>query len=91
VALKPSYGLAHQRLGECLLKLGKRAEALPAFRDAVRTRPDLAAAHLELGALLLEDGRAREAVAHLDCAARLDGKNERARRLLEQARAKAGP
>ncbi len=91
VKLKPSYGLAHQHLGECLLKEGKRAEALQAFRDAVRTRPDLAAAHLELGAMLLEDGRAGEAVAHLESAARLDGKNERARRLLEQARAKKGP
>jgi tetratricopeptide (TPR) repeat protein len=91
VALKPAYGLAHHRLGECLLKQGKRAEALRAFRDAVRTRPDLAAAHLELGALLLEDGQVGEAVTHLDSAVRLDGKNERARRLLEQARAKKGP
>jgi tetratricopeptide (TPR) repeat protein len=91
VGLKPSYGLAHQRLGECLLKQGKRAEALRAFRDAVRARPELAAAQRELGALLLEDGQVGEAVPHLDSAARLDGKDERARRLLEQARAKRGP
>jgi tetratricopeptide (TPR) repeat protein len=91
VALKPAHGLAHQNLGTCRLRLGKRSEALTSFREAVRCRPDLPVAHLELGALLLEDGRAAEAVAHLEQAERLDGKNERVRSLLAEARTKAKP
>jgi tetratricopeptide (TPR) repeat protein len=88
IALKPTYGVAHYNLGECRLKQGNKPGAVSAFRDAVRSRPDLAAAHLELGALLLDDGQFEEAVLHLDQAVRLDGKNERARKLLAQARAK---
>jgi tetratricopeptide (TPR) repeat protein len=91
VALRPAYGLAHHNLGDCLLKQGKKPEALDAFRAAVRCRPDLAAAQAELGALLLEGGHVEEAADHLGAAVRLDGKNERARGLLEQARAKKGP
>jgi tetratricopeptide (TPR) repeat protein len=88
LALKPAHALAHYNLGECRRKQGDRAGAIAAFRDAVRYRPDLAAAHLELGALLLEDGKVEEAASHLDQAVRLDGKNDRARALLERARAK---
>ncbi len=88
LALKPAYGLAHYNLGECRRQQGDRAGAIAAFRDAVRYRPDLAAAHLELGALLLQDGKTEEAASHLDQAIRLDGKNDRARTLLEQARGK---
>jgi tetratricopeptide (TPR) repeat protein len=91
VALRPAYGLAHYHLGDCLLKQGKKPEALDAARAAVRCRPDLAVAQAQLGALLLEGGHVEEAVAHLDAAVRLDGQNEKARGLLEQARAKKGP
>jgi tetratricopeptide (TPR) repeat protein len=91
IELKPAYALAHYNLGDCRLKQGKKAEAIQAFRDAVRYRPDLAAAHLELGALLLQDGQRAEATTHLEEAVRLDGKNERARKLLEEARAKRKP
>ena len=86
--LKPAYGQAHALLGECRLKQGNRPGAITAFRTAVRYLPDLAAAHIDLGALLLEDGKAEEARKHLEMAVRLDGKNERAHRLLEQARGK---
>jgi tetratricopeptide (TPR) repeat protein len=86
LALKPAHGLAHYNLGDCRLKQGNRAGAIEAFRDAVRYRPDLAAAHLELGALLLQDGKVEEAISHLEQAVRLDGKNDRSRTLLEQAK-----
>jgi tetratricopeptide (TPR) repeat protein len=89
--LKPSYGVAHYNVGDCRLKLGKQSAAIDAFRDAVRSRPDLAVAHVELGALLLQDGRFDEAIAHLEQAVHLDARNDRARRLLEQARAKKTP
>jgi tetratricopeptide (TPR) repeat protein len=89
VELKPSYGLAHQNLGTCRLKLGKKPQAEEAFRQAVRYQPELPVARLELGALLLEAGKAKEAMPHLEQAVRLDGKNERARTLLDEARANA--
>ncbi len=88
IALKPASALAHQNLGFCRLKQGNKAGAIVAFRDAVRYRPDLAVAQLELGALLLQDGQVKEAISHLEQAARLDGKNERTRGLLAEARAK---
>jgi tetratricopeptide (TPR) repeat protein len=91
VALKPAHALAHYNLGDCRLKRGNRAGAIEAFRDAVRYRPDLAAAQLELGALLLEDGQVEEAMAHLEHAVQADAKSDRARGLLEQARAKRKP
>ncbi len=91
IALKPTHGLAHLNLGNCLLKQGRRVKGLEAFRNAVRHDPDLADAHLELGALLLQDGEVEEALPHLETAVRLDGKNDRARGLLAQARAKQKP
>jgi tetratricopeptide (TPR) repeat protein len=88
IALKSAHGLAYYNLGVCRRELGRKAEAIDAFRAAVRCRPDLAAAHLELGALLLQDNKVEDAIECLNRAVRLDGKNERARRLLEQARGK---
>jgi tetratricopeptide (TPR) repeat protein len=90
-ALKPTYAIAYYNLGDCRLRQGNRAGAIEAFRDAVRYRPDLAAAHLELGALLLQDGHVEEAVSHLEQAVRLDEKSDRARTLLQAARAKKKP
>jgi tetratricopeptide (TPR) repeat protein len=90
IALKPTHGLALYNLGECRLKQPNRAGAIEAFRDAVRAHPDLGAAQLRLGELLLEDGKASEASTHLEQAVRLDGKNDRARDLLEKARKQSG-
>lgn len=88
IELKPTYGLAHYDLGLCLLQQGNRDRAREAFRQAVRYRPDYAPAQLELGELLLDDGQVKEALPHLEAAVRLDGRSERARRLLDRARAK---
>jgi tetratricopeptide (TPR) repeat protein len=88
IELTPAHGVAHYQLGACRLKQGNKAEAMAAFRDAVRCRPDFAVAHLELGALLLADGQVAEAIVHLGHAIHLDGTNDRARGLLERARAK---
>jgi tetratricopeptide (TPR) repeat protein len=88
IALRPAYGLAHYNLGDCRRQQGQRGAALDAFRAAVRYRPDLAVAHLELGALLLESDRVEEAIGYLENAVRLDARNDRARNLLKQARAR---
>jgi tetratricopeptide (TPR) repeat protein len=91
VELKPAYAVAHQNLGTCRLKLGKKPEAEESFRQAVRYQPELPVAQLELGALLLEAGKAKEATPHLEQAVRLDGHSERARGLLDEARARSSP
>jgi tetratricopeptide (TPR) repeat protein len=88
VELRPVDAGAHFFLGNCRLKQEKKAEAMAAYRDAIRYRPDMAEAHLELGALLLETGKVEEAIQHLETAVSLEEKNERARKLLEKARAK---
>jgi tetratricopeptide (TPR) repeat protein len=89
--LMPTYGLAHYQLGRCRLQQGDRPGAKSAFLAAVRCRPDLVIAHIDLGALLLEDGRIGEARSYLEHAVRLDAANERARGLLEKARAPSAP
>jgi tetratricopeptide (TPR) repeat protein len=91
VASKPNHARAHHLLGDCRLKRGDKNQAIAAFRDALRYRPDFVPAHLELGALLLEAGQREEAIGHLEQAVRLDGGNERARRLLNEVRAKKAP
>ena len=91
IELKPAIGLAHYQLGDCRLKAGDKPGAVATFRNAVRYSPEMADAHLELAELLLQDGKPEEAITHLDDALRLDEKNERARSLREQARAKLKP
>jgi tetratricopeptide (TPR) repeat protein len=91
VELKPTHGVAHQHLGTCRLRLGQKKEAAESFREALRCQPQLPEAHRELGALLLEDGQVAEALGHLEQAVRLDERNERGLRLLQEARARAKP
>lgn len=85
IDLQPSHGVAYYNLGDCRLKQGDKAGAIIAFRNALRCRPDLSVAQVELGGLLLGTGELEEAIAHLQDAVRLDSKNERAEKLLQQA------
>jgi Flp pilus assembly protein TadD len=51
----------HHNLGIAYAGLGRRAEAIRAFREAIRFRPSYVDAHLGLGQVLLEEGRKDEA------------------------------
>jgi protein O-GlcNAc transferase len=55
--------LACFHLGSRLASAGKLEEAIAAFRQAIRIKPDFAEAHGNLGSLLLDVGRIDEAVA----------------------------
>jgi tetratricopeptide (TPR) repeat protein len=63
---RPDYGFAHMSLGLSLKYLGRRAEAIAAFRDAVHCNPEYADIHLFLGATLAEDGKLSEARYYLE-------------------------
>lgn len=56
LAQRPDYGFAHMSLGQALKYLGRRTEALAAFREAVHCSPEHAEMHLNLGLALAEDG-----------------------------------
>jgi tetratricopeptide (TPR) repeat protein len=86
--LKPDFGALYNKLGDCRLKQGNQAGAIEAFRQAIRCRPDLVEAYVELGALLLQTGKTADSIAALEDAIRLNDKDDRARNLLAQARAK---
>ena len=52
LALRPKDAQARTRLGEVYQALGRPAQALAAFRRAVKDEPDYAAGHAALGAFL---------------------------------------
>lgn len=62
LAVRPSANVWCD-LGNALGALGRRADAIAAYRQALVLQPDLAEALCNLGQLLLEDGQADEAVA----------------------------
>ncbi len=71
VQLKPDHAQAQEFLGLALKRLGRRPEAIEAFRAALRCRPEDAEAHLVLGQALAEDGQEGEALVQLQYASDL--------------------
>ncbi|MBI4385763.1 MAG: tetratricopeptide repeat protein [Elusimicrobia bacterium] len=59
----PQMAEARNSLGYALARLGRREEALPQYREAIRLNAGYKQAHLNLGALFLESGRLDEAIA----------------------------
>src|SRR5262249_53567443 len=57
LAIRSDSGLAHMALGLSLKSLGRRSEALAAFRQAVHCSPEYAEMHLLLGEALAEEGK----------------------------------
>jgi serine/threonine protein kinase/tetratricopeptide (TPR) repeat protein len=72
---EPSYrvnlAIAYGNLGIALRDQGKLAEAITAFRDAIRITPDNPTAHQNLGYILHRQGKLDEAVAAYRQAIRL--------------------
>ena len=58
-----TYAEAYSNLGNALREQGSLDEAVAAYRQAIRIKPDLAAAYSNLGAALKERGSLDEAVA----------------------------
>jgi tetratricopeptide (TPR) repeat protein len=67
----PEFTEAHYNLANLLSSLGRPAEAVPHYREALRQRPDFAECHNNLGSTLLTLGDADAAVGHLEQAVRL--------------------
>lgn len=85
LARRPNQATSHVTLGLCLRGLGKRKEALAAFRAAVDCGPDVAVAHLHLGEELADAGQIAEARTELERAAQLSPPDDdRARSALEK-------
>jgi tetratricopeptide (TPR) repeat protein len=55
--------LAHTNLGNALRDQGKVSEAIAAYREAIRLKPDFALAHTNLGNALRDQGKVSEAMA----------------------------
>jgi tetratricopeptide (TPR) repeat protein len=57
IAIKPTSAVAHDGLGNVLLRQGKLTEAEAAYREAICLQNDYAEAHCNLGAVLRRQGR----------------------------------
>ncbi len=67
----PANPRAHNYLGVALASLGRTAEAVGHYAEAVRLAPGFAEAHNNLGNALARSGRIPEALAHYEEALRL--------------------
>lgn len=83
----PNDDSAHFYLGRTYSKLLKDEEAEDEFRQAVKLKPDDTEYQTELGAVLIKLAQYREAIGPLKKAIELDGTNDRAIALLEDAEA----
>ncbi len=70
--------LAHNNLGNALVKMGKVDEAIVHYRKALQIRPDYAEAHINLGAALVKKDRVGEAIVHYQKALQIEPDNEEA-------------
>jgi tetratricopeptide (TPR) repeat protein len=71
--------------------LGRTAEAIDQFHEAVRLDPHNAAAHANLGWALLESGKPRESIPEFEAALQLDPEFKAAADGLRQAQAQLSP
>jgi len=60
----PNCWITHTNLGNALLIVGQRQEAIEQFRQALRIKSDYLEAHNNLGSALLQAGRLQEAIEH---------------------------
>ncbi|MDO8649622.1 MAG: tetratricopeptide repeat protein [Candidatus Peregrinibacteria bacterium] len=74
LALYPSSAMAHNNLGDILLKSGRPTEAGREFATAISLDPDLVQAHLNQGNLLREKGDTEGAIAEYELAIAAIGK-----------------
>jgi tetratricopeptide (TPR) repeat protein len=64
LACTSDNAIAHNNLGDALLKKGSVDEAITHYQKALQIKPDYAAAHINLGNTLLQKGNVDEAITH---------------------------
>jgi len=76
--LNPNDAEAHVHLGEALLYLGRKTEALNHFQIAAAASPNYDEPHYQLGLILRMDNRIEQALQEFETTVRLNPKNSRA-------------
>jgi tetratricopeptide (TPR) repeat protein len=64
LAKNPNAWVAHDSLGNALLRAGKLQDAIRHYQQALQIKPDYAVAHDNLGNALLQAGRLQDAIRH---------------------------
>ena len=64
LACTSANDIAHNNLGNALLKMGSVEEAITHYQKALQINPDYAKAHNNLGIALLQKGSVEEAITH---------------------------
>ena len=77
--------IAHYNLGDALVKMGRRDEAIAQYQKTLQITPNYAEAHNNLGSVLLQKGRVDEAIAHYQTALRITPENATAHNNLGNA------
>lgn len=74
LAKNPNSWMAHNQLGNVLMRSGRTQEAIPEYEAALRLRPDIAEPHLSHGVAIIRSDPARisDAIAEFETAARID-------------------
>ena len=83
---QPDLGAIHFELGNALVGLGRNSEALDEYAQAARLIPGSADVHLNYGVVLARSGRYAAAAAEFRETLRLRPQDERAQRMLDQAK-----
>lgn len=71
LAKNPHCWMAHNNLGNVLLRQGKIKEAAGHYREALRIKPDFEMAHYNLAGVLANQGKSTEAISHYTEALRI--------------------
>jgi len=79
---RPGNARAQSNLGNALLAVGRAADAVPHYEEALRLNPDYADAENNLGRALVELGRPADAIPHLEAALRAKPDSVRCSRIL---------
>lgn len=78
----PEDAAAHHNLGTIRQRLWRHKEAIAAYRESLRLRPDSAVTYVQLGRALLQDGNADQAAEAWRNGLKIDPHNVDARTLL---------
>jgi len=87
---RPENDATHDSLGNSLALQGRSAEAEAAYRQSIALNPGNPSTRMNLARLLVEVERFDEALVELDEARRLDPRDDRLPKIIEQVRAYTG-